>query len=201
MLYSVLGPPMLSFLKAIIAGLAIVSFGLVSNTQALTAVPQNVNSELERVSFDTPMAGPFAYTHFCLRYQDDCRVHNRQFRRPRPVFLTSERRRDLVEVNQQVNRSIQPKHYINDVSYDTWRIAPTAGDCNDYAITKRHELLARGWPSRALLLSEVVDILGRTPSGASRSNRISGFRSRQSEFKFQTLVEDPLQLGSRSIAF
>jgi predicted transglutaminase-like cysteine proteinase len=39
-------------------------------------------------------------------------------------------------------------------------IAPPAGDCKDYAITKRHKLLARGWPSRALLLAEVV-----VPSG------------------------------------
>jgi predicted transglutaminase-like cysteine proteinase len=29
-----------------------------------------------------------------------------------------------------------------------------------YAVTKRHELLARGWPSRALLLAEVI-----VPSG------------------------------------
>jgi predicted transglutaminase-like cysteine proteinase len=37
-----------------------------------------------------------------------------------------------------------------------WLVAPKAGDCNDYAVTKRHELLARGWPSRSLLLAEVV---------------------------------------------
>ena len=34
------------------------------------------------------------------------------------------------------------------------------GDCNDHAITKRHILIAHGWPPRALLLSEVV-----VPSG------------------------------------
>jgi Bacterial transglutaminase-like cysteine proteinase BTLCP len=39
---------------------------------------------------------------------------------------------------------------------EEWLISPIAGDCKAYAITKRHELLARGWPSRALLLSEVV---------------------------------------------
>src|SRR5258708_38595363 len=33
---------------------------------------------------------------------------------------------------------------------------PDRGDCNDYAVSKRHELLDRGWPARALLLSEVV---------------------------------------------
>src|SRR5262249_14849769 len=43
---------------------------------------------------------------------------------------------------------------------EEWIISPRAGDCNDYAVTKRHELLARGWPSRALLLSEVVTTWG-----------------------------------------
>src|SRR5438552_11036795 len=33
---------------------------------------------------------------------------------------------------------------------------PKSGDCNDFAVTKRHELLARGWTSDALLLAEVV---------------------------------------------
>jgi predicted transglutaminase-like cysteine proteinase len=28
--------------------------------------------------------------------------------------------------------------------------------CNDYAVSKRFELLKRGWPARALLLSEVA---------------------------------------------
>jgi predicted transglutaminase-like cysteine proteinase len=36
-----------------------------------------------------------------------------------------------------------------------WLVWPPTGDCENYAITKRHELLALGWPSRALLLSEV----------------------------------------------
>src|SRR5262249_17944244 len=39
---------------------------------------------------------------------------------------------------------------------EEWVISPPIGDCKDYAITKQHQLLARGWPSRALLLSEVV---------------------------------------------
>src|SRR5208283_5299095 len=43
-----------------------------------------------------------------------------------------------------------------DVVDETWRVAPAAGACHDYAVTKRHELMQLGWPSRALLLAEVV---------------------------------------------
>lgn len=38
---------------------------------------------------------------------------------------------------------------------EQWLVAPRYGDCNDYAVTKRHELLAHGWPSHSLLLAEV----------------------------------------------
>ncbi|MET4279826.1 putative transglutaminase-like cysteine proteinase [Bradyrhizobium sp. F1.2.2] len=44
---------------------------------------------------------------------------------------------------------------------ETWLINPDRGDCNDYAVSKRHELLNRGWPAGALLLSEVVTKLGK----------------------------------------
>ena len=39
-------------------------------------------------------------------------------------------------------------------------MAPRERDCNDYAVTKRHKLLALGWPSSSLLLAKVV-----VPSG------------------------------------
>jgi predicted transglutaminase-like cysteine proteinase len=35
-----------------------------------------------------------------------------------------------------------------------------SGNCNDYAVSKRHELLRLGWPSWALLLAEVVVATG-----------------------------------------
>jgi predicted transglutaminase-like cysteine proteinase len=37
---------------------------------------------------------------------------------------------------------------------------PSSGDCNDYAVTRRHDLIARGWPARSLLLAEVITSWG-----------------------------------------
>ena len=119
-----------------------------------------LKAQFDHIAFKTAVLGPFAYTHFCLRYADDCREHGHAFRRPRPVELTEARYKQLFEINLEVNRSIAPRAYINDTSYDTWRIAPAEGDCNDYAVTKRHELLLRGWPSRSVLLAEVVTTWG-----------------------------------------
>ena len=41
-----------------------------------------------------------------------------------------------------------------------WTIAPSLGDCNDSAVTKRHELLLGGLPAKALRLSVVKTDFG-----------------------------------------
>ena len=105
------------------------------------------------------MLPPIGHSRFCLQYPDDCKVHGIDFRR-RNIALTPERWDELNSLNRQVNRDIVAEVTPGDGATEEWLIAPPAGDCKDYAITKRHELLARGWPSRALLLSEVV-----VPSG------------------------------------
>lgn len=110
---------------------------------------------LERIEFSTPVLAPFAHTRFCVQYPEDCRVHRMAFRGTK-VALTDKRWAELVAVNAQVNRSIKPEPNLEGVAGEKWLIAPRAGDCNDYAVTKRHELLAKGWPSRSLLLAEVV---------------------------------------------
>jgi len=66
-----------------------------------------------------------------------------------------------VRVNRGVNAAISPvrKAYGAELA-DGWTIAPQMGDCNDYAVTKRHELLESGLPSRALRLSVVKTASG-----------------------------------------
>jgi predicted transglutaminase-like cysteine proteinase len=100
-----------------------------------------------------------AHTMFCLRYRNECEVHGGDFRK-RNVAVTGERLNELNRVNREVNRSIAPSPNRGGLATEEWLLSPSAGDCHDYAVTKRHELLDHGWPSRALLLSEVV-----VPSG------------------------------------
>jgi predicted transglutaminase-like cysteine proteinase len=102
---------------------------------------------------------PIGHSRFCLRYPDDCKVYGIDFRR-RNIVLTPERWNELNIVNRDVNRGILAEVTSGNGATEKWVISPPAGDCKDYAVTKRHKLLARGWPSRALLLSEVV-----VPSG------------------------------------
>jgi predicted transglutaminase-like cysteine proteinase len=114
---------------------------------------------LEQIRFDAPTLGPMAHARFCVQYPADCKPQRIIFRGGR-IALTPQRWADLRTVNADVNRSIAPERNEEGLAGERWLISPKSGDCNDYAVTKRHELLARGWPSRALLLAEVVTTWG-----------------------------------------
>lgn len=106
----------------------------------------------------SPTLAPFQHVRFCLRYPSDCKSTSTENER---IDLNAETSELLKRVNHNVNLSIIPtlKSYRSDLQ-DGWTIAPDMGDCNDYAVTKRHELLEGGLPSRALRLSVVKTASG-----------------------------------------
>jgi predicted transglutaminase-like cysteine proteinase len=97
---------------------------------------------------------PFSFVKFCLDYPDDCPKSAGASR----IRLTSERMAELASVNRSVNRSIRPTPDTSARRY--WKLDVGAGDCNSFAVQKRHELIARGWPAAALALA-----VAKTPSG------------------------------------
>ena len=101
---------------------------------------------------------PFQHVRFCLRYPSDCKSNPTENER---IDLDAQTTELLKRVNQSVNMSIipTPKSYGPNLG-DGWTIAPDMGDCNDYAVTKRHELLENGLPSKALRLSVVKTASG-----------------------------------------
>jgi predicted transglutaminase-like cysteine proteinase len=105
-----------------------------------------------------PTLAPFQHVRFCLRYPSDCKSAPTEDKR---IDLNTETRELLKRVNRSVNASIFPisKSYGSNLA-DAWTIAPEVGDCNDYAVTKRHQLLENGLPSAALRLSVVKTASG-----------------------------------------
>jgi predicted transglutaminase-like cysteine proteinase len=101
---------------------------------------------------DSNALPPFGHTVFCLRYPLDCARTDSTVDLPNSL---AGRWRKMNHVNSSVNTAIAPKADPDRVNTH-WAIAPLAGDCNDYAVTKRHELLKAGWPSSSLLLAEVT---------------------------------------------
>lgn len=89
---------------------------------------------------------PFAHVVFCVRTPSECAASTG----PDMVELTIQKKREMIAVNREINFEIIP---VNDRGSDTWSLAPRAGDCDDYAVTKRHALIARGWPAASLRLA------------------------------------------------
>jgi predicted transglutaminase-like cysteine proteinase len=131
-----------------------IAAGCQSASAAFIGLPNMLGQAAKRISFGNFTLPPMAYTRFCLRYADQCKAQRITFRGG-PVRLTAARWDDLREINRHVNSAIVPQRQTEGPAFEKWLINPTRGDCNDYAVSKRAELLARGWPARALLLSEV----------------------------------------------
>lgn len=104
-----------------------------------------------------PTLAPFAHVVFCLKLPAECERGGG----PAVASLDSARMQVLSEANRGVNRQIRPRNDTKNNGFgDEWSLSPTSGDCEDYAITKRHRLIAAGWPSRSLRLA-----VAKTPWG------------------------------------
>lgn len=122
-------------------------------------LPRGLKFSFTHIQLDVPTLPPFAHTRFCMQYPADCEVGGVSFP-DGGVRMTLPRWIELLEINRDVNLAIVPERNLGGILGERWVINPKSGDCNDYAVTKRHELIQRGWPSSALLLAEVVTTWG-----------------------------------------
>lgn len=140
--------------SVVAAAIAVMIGGIQWAGAGRIAPPATMRAVNQHIELGSPTLPPFAYTAFCLRYETEC-LQRRSFRGG-PIRLTEDRWAALQEVNRAVNLAIVPERNELGLAGEEWVINPTQGDCNDYAVSKRHELFRRGWPARVLLLSEVV---------------------------------------------
>ncbi len=174
--------------KMLLAAIAVGTIGVSTFANAaFFGYPRNLNGDVQRIRFESPTLAPIAFSKFCLSYAGECKVRRPTFR-PRPIALTEERWADLVRVNREVNRSIIPQRNEGGVLDETWKVNPKYGECNSYAVSKRHELLARGWPSRSLLLTEVA-----LPSG--EHHLVVVVRTREGDFVLDNLSANVRPVG------
>lgn len=92
---------------------------------------------------------PLPFVKFCMVQSAECRGGSGD----QIVSINADTYAALAQVNRSVNANIRPmaKAPVNGI--DDWAINPDKGDCNDYAVTKRHELMKLGMPASALLLA------------------------------------------------
>lgn len=129
--------------------------GSISSTAAIG--PLALSAEPHLMSMSGPAFAPPAFYSFCEARADLCASAGHD----KKMVLTDRRGAELNEVNLAVNRKIREvsdlqQHGVDDV----WSLPKTAGDCEDFAILKKKELMTRGWPASTLLLT-VVTVSGQ----------------------------------------
>lgn len=130
-------------------------------TGALTAhaAAQPLNGQDRKAAFMRVFGStdpPYAFWRFCDEFPTDCarkRIVDARFD-ARPSRLT-----ELAGVNTSVNHAIEP---VTDLELygvsDYWTLPKNGkGDCEDYALLKRHVLIEAGWPASSLLMTVVLD--------------------------------------------
>lgn len=100
---------------------------------------------------------PYGYIRFCERFAAECKAAPFEEKR----FDARERLTELDAVNRHVNKVIEPATDLEIYGEtEVWTLPAKRGDCEDYALLKRHILIERGWPASALLMTVVRDEKG-----------------------------------------
>ena len=100
-----------------------------------------------------PTSQPIGHYRFCQESPQECAATGAG---RLAVSLNERLWQQLIDVNSAVNRAIQP---ITDADLfgepEVWYYPTVAGDCEDYVLLKRRELINLGWPAGALLITVV----------------------------------------------
>ncbi|MEX3011324.1 transglutaminase-like cysteine peptidase [Hoeflea sp. TYP-13] len=113
------------------------------------------NNAALAASSERSVAAPKAFYEFCNKHPNQCQVSGKVG----PAMpMDRGRWKQLRSVNRQVNRSV--REVTDKASWgkaDVWSIVSPgqSGDCEDFALTKRKQLIAMGWSSSVLLVSVV----------------------------------------------
>jgi predicted transglutaminase-like cysteine proteinase len=115
------------------------------NTDAVAQL-KSLQSQLIQLKERNKNRPPLAYQVFCRKHARECRGGGSSSVRYNKKLIAT-----LYETNRAVNRKIR---YRNDRG-ETWSINTPFGDCEDYALTKRSELIRKGVPASSLRMAVV----------------------------------------------
>lgn len=129
-----------------IVSLSLIGWGVAALVLVLYLRPVAIR-DAQVVSIMPPGALPF-----CIRTPQDCH-------QAAPAAMPDDAFYELDRLNYAVNRAITPEMptLTAEHSINYWQVLPDggAGPCIDYALTKRHRLIAQGYPSGAFSIAVV----------------------------------------------
>lgn len=136
-------------------GLAAALIGIIAAFAAIAAPTQA--QDFTNVAFvqtsQSPTSIPVGHAEFCQARPAECRPNNQIVG---AVSLDDTLWQQLLTVNANWNFAIQP--VTDEDLYRTaefWTYPNGYGDCEDYALAKRRDLINAGWPASALLMAVV----------------------------------------------
>ena len=101
---------------------------------------------------------PVGHAEFCNSRPDECRANANPVEL---VSLTESLWQQLLSINAGVNQHVVP---VTDQDLyqvaEFWTYPNGYGDCEDYALAKRRELVNAGWPASTLLIAVVKQANG-----------------------------------------
>jgi predicted transglutaminase-like cysteine proteinase len=96
---------------------------------------------------------PIGHYEFCLTYANECEQFSNA---GAAVYLTRSLWSQIEDVNNQINVMVEP---VTDQDLwglsEKWSYPQKRGDCEDYVLAKRKQLIERGLPASALLITVV----------------------------------------------
>ena len=100
-----------------------------------------------------PTSIPIGAAEFCKTHRNDCGPSASTVE---VELLTDASWQQLVGINNAINKRVAPitdqdLYHVNEL----WTYPNGQGDCEDYALEKRRQLIAKGWSPSALLMTVV----------------------------------------------
>jgi predicted transglutaminase-like cysteine proteinase len=128
-----------------------------------------------------PAQPPHGFVRFCEASPQECAPDQRQENR---FNASAERLRQLDDINRAVNKAVAPATDLEIYGVNEyWTLPRTKGDCEDYALLKRHNLIKMGWPVSSLLMTVVRDEKGE-------GHAVLTARTMQGDFILDNKFED-----------
>ena len=185
----------------VVAGyMAIGSAGAGAQEIAIIA-PETATHYAKSIVDYGPVEPPPAFKVFCREMPEECVPHLL----PRFFDQSARRLEELDEVNRWVNHTIRPQTDIEHYGIEDYWMIPKdgKGDCEDYALLKRHLLISKGWHTSALLMTVVrtdngeghAVLTARTDLGDlildNRADEIKLWYQTAYKFKMRQSTQDP----------
>ena len=123
--------------------------------------PLTASAQMYMLSYG-PANPPNGFVGFCEKNPKECAPDGKGVTLPESLWDSRVALQQLEDINNDVNQRVKP---VTDIAHhdvrDLWTLPEdNRGDCEDYVLQKRHNLIKKGWPVASLLITVVYDEMG-----------------------------------------